>query len=46
MTDDERLVLFVPVAGVLADAAVPPLTPGSAIVGEEPESIGARLLVY
>ncbi len=46
VTDDERLVLFVPVAGVLADGAVPPLTPGSAIVGEEPESIGDRLLLY
>ncbi|MDP9477487.1 MAG: hypothetical protein M3R38_17685 [Actinomycetota bacterium] len=46
VTDDERLVLFVPVAGVLADGAVPPLTPGSAIVGEEPESIGDRLTVY
>ncbi|QIN81091.1 hypothetical protein GBA65_21900 (plasmid) [Rubrobacter marinus] len=43
---DERLVLFVPVAGVLADGTIPPLVPGSAIVGEEPGSIGDRLLVY
>ena len=45
-TDDDGLLLFVAVAGVLADGAVPPLVPGSAIVGEEPESIGDRLLVY
>jgi hypothetical protein len=46
VTDDDRLVLFVPVAGVLADGTIPPLVPGSAIVGEEPKSIGDRLLVY